>query len=69
MKFLGLTAQKPLYQAWPQDEKLVPQWKEGLYPEIKKGAKKAAATIYLADESGIGSDDHTGRPGQQKERG
>jgi len=34
MKFLGLTAQKPLYQAWPQDEKLVPQWKEDLYPEM-----------------------------------
>ena len=61
MKILGLTAQKPLYQAWPQDEKLVPQWKEGLYPEIKKGAKKTAATIYFTDESGIGSDYHTGQ--------
>ena len=40
MKFLGLTAQKPLYQAWPQDEKLVPQWEEDTYPEIKRGAKR-----------------------------
>jgi hypothetical protein len=39
----------------------VPQWKEDIYPEIKRGAKKATATIYLADESGIGSDDHTGQ--------
>jgi len=61
MKFLGLTAQKPLYQAWPQDEKLVPQWEEDTYPEIKREAKKPGATIYLADESGIGSDDHTGQ--------
>ncbi|MAE17466.1 hypothetical protein CMK12_00745 [Candidatus Poribacteria bacterium] len=61
MKPLGLTAQKLLYQAWPQDEKLVPQWEEDTYPEIKRGAKKAAAPIYLVDEWGIGSDDHTGQ--------
>ena len=55
MKFLGFTAQKPLYQAWQQDEKLVPQWEEDIYPEIKREAKKAGATIYFADESGIRS--------------
>ena len=69
MKFLGLTAQKPLYQTRPQDEKLVPQWKEDTYPEIKRGAKKAGATIYFTDESGISSDYHTGRPRQQREIG
>jgi len=41
MKSLGLTAQKPLYQAWAQDEKLVPQWKEDLYPEmLREGLKR-----------------------------
>jgi len=47
----------------------VPQWKEDIYPEIKRGAKKAGATIYFTDESGISSDYHTGRPGQQREIG
>ena len=60
MKLLGFTAQKPLYQAWQQDEKLVRQWEEDIYPEIKREAKKAGATIYFADESGIRSDYHTG---------
>jgi len=60
MKLLGFTAQKPLYQAWQQDEKLVRQWEEEIYPEIKREAKKVGATIYFADESGIRSDYHTG---------
>ena len=51
MKLLGFTAQKPLYQAWQQDEKR----EEDIYPEIKREAKKAGATIYFADESGIRS--------------
>jgi len=60
MKLLGFTAQKPLYQAWQQDEKLVRQWEEEIYPEIKREAKKVGATIYFADESGVRSDYHTG---------
>lgn len=46
MKLLGFTAQKPLYQAWQQDEKLVQQWEHEIYPEIKREAKKIGATIY-----------------------
>jgi hypothetical protein len=60
MKLLGFSAQKPLYQVWQQDEKLVRQWEEVIYPEIKKEAKRVGATIYFADESGIRSDYHTG---------
>jgi len=60
MKLLGFSTQKPLYQAWQQDEKLVRQWEEELYPEIRREAKRVGATIYFADESGVRSDYHTG---------
>jgi hypothetical protein len=60
MKLLGFSTQKPLYQAWQQDEKLVLQWEEELYPEIRHEAKRVGATIYFADESGVRSDYHTG---------
>ena len=36
------------------------QWEKDIYPEIKREAKKAGATIYFADESGIRLDYHTG---------
>ena len=60
MKLLGFTTQKPLYQAWQQDEKLVQQWQQERYPVIRKEARKVGATIYFADESGVRSDYHTG---------
>jgi transposase len=60
MKLLGFSTQKPLYQAWQQDEKLVRQQEEELNPEIRKEARRVCATIYFADESGIRSDYHTG---------
>jgi len=60
MKLLGFTTQKPLYQAWQQDEKLVQQRQQETYPEIRKEARKVGATIYFADESGVRSDYHTG---------
>ncbi len=60
MKLLGLTVQKPLYQAWQQDGVLVQKWQDEIYPEIKKEAKAVGATIYFADESGMRSDYHTG---------
>ena len=33
---------------------------------VKRGAKKAGATIYFTDKSGIGSDYHTGQTGAAK---
>ncbi|MDN0077813.1 IS630 family transposase, partial [Crenobacter sp. SG2303] len=60
MKLLGFSVQKPLYQAWQQDAALVRQWESETYPGIREEAKKAGATIYFADESGIRSDYHTG---------
>lgn len=60
MKLLGFSVQKPLYQAWQQDPVLVRRWESETYPEIRRAAKKAGATIFFADESGIRSDHHTG---------
>lgn len=60
MKLLGFTAQKPLYQAWQQDATLVRQREFDTFPAIRAEARAVGATIYLADESGIRSDYHTG---------
>jgi len=60
IKLLGFSTQKPLYQAWQHDKKLVCQWEDELYPEIRRDAKRVGATIYFADESGVRSDYHTG---------
>lgn len=59
MKILGFSAQKPLYQAWQQDPVLVRAWEMQTYPAIRAEAKRAGATIYFGDESGIRSDYHT----------
>jgi transposase len=60
MKLLGFSAQKPLYQAWQQDPVLVRRWETETYPEIRAEARRAGASIYFADESGIRSDYHAG---------
>ena len=61
LRQLGLSCQKPLYRAYQQNSDAVKQWKEKVFPEIKKNAKKVGATIYFQDESGIRSDFHSGR--------
>lgn len=57
---LGFSCQKPLYRAYQRDSELVKQWKENVFPEIQKRAKKEGATIYFHDESGVRSDFHSG---------
>jgi len=57
---LGFSCQKPLYRAYQRDAELVKQWKEQVFPEIKKRAKKEGAKIYFQDESGVRSDFHSG---------
>lgn len=61
LRQLGLSCQKPLYRAYQQNPEAVVQWKEKVFPEIKKKAKRIGATIYFQDESGIRSDFHSGR--------
>jgi transposase len=57
---LGFTCQKPLYRAYQRDSKLVKQWKDEVFPEVQKRAKKEGASIYFQDESGVRSDFHSG---------
>lgn len=57
---LGFSCQKPLYRAYQRDAELVKQWKEQVFPQIQKRAKKEGATIYFQDESGVRSDFHSG---------
>jgi len=57
---LGFSCQKPLYRAYQRDSELVKQWKENVFPQIQKRAKKEGAVIYFQDESGIRSDFHSG---------
>ncbi len=57
---MGLSPQKPKYQAWQQDSNEVEKWKNEDYPKIVKKAKKHGADIYFQDEASIRSDYHAG---------
>ncbi len=57
---MGLSVQKPKYQAFQQDEVAVKKWREQDYSKIVKQAKKLGADIYFQDEAGIRSDYHSG---------
>lgn len=57
---LGFSCQKPLYRAYQRDPELIQQWKEQVFPQIQKRAKKEGARIYFQDESGVRSDFHSG---------
>ena len=58
---LGFACQKPLFRAYQRDADLVKQWKEDVFPNIQKRAKKEGAVILFQDESGIRSDFHSGK--------
>jgi len=58
---LGFSCQKPLYRAYQRDADLVKRWKEDVFPNIQKRAKKEGAAIFFQDESGIRSDFHSGK--------
>lgn len=60
LRQLGLTCQKPLFRAYQKNPEAVEQWKQTVFPAIKKRAKKIGATIFFQDESGIRSDFHSG---------
>jgi len=60
LRQLGLSCQQPLFRAYQKNPEAIEQWKNTVFPEIKKRAKKLGATIYFQDESGIRSDFHSG---------
>lgn len=66
LRQIGFSCQKPLYRAYQQNPEAVAKWKEEVFPQIKKEAKKLGASIYFEDESGVRSDFHAGRTWAQK---
>jgi transposase len=60
LRQLGLSCQRPLFRAYQRNPQAIKEWKQDVFPEIKKKAKKLGASIYFEDESGIRSDFHSG---------
>jgi transposase len=60
LKKLGLSPQKPLRRAYPQDPEAVDRWVKEEYPQIRKLAKREKAQIFFADEASVRSDYHSG---------
>jgi len=61
LKRWGFTPQKPVRRAYERSEPAVRRWLEEQYPAIRKAAKEQGAEIHWGDETGLRSDDVTGR--------
>jgi len=57
----GFTPQKPLRRAYERDPQAVQRWLKEEYPAIRARARRAGATIFWGDESGMRSDHQAGR--------
>src|SRR5271170_5372462 len=55
---LGITPQRPLYQALERDPSLVKKWLKTEFPKIKKASETLGADIYFGDAAHIRSDHH-----------
>lgn len=53
---LGLTPQKPLQRAYQRNPEAIARFKQELYPEIARQARREGADIYFWDESGFRAD-------------
>ena len=60
MDQLGLSAQRPLWPAYPQNPGAVTRWLKEDYPLICKDAKTCGALVFFGDEAGVRSDAHSG---------
>lgn len=60
LKRLGLSAQRPLFRAYQQDQEKVDAYLASEYPALKKRARARRARIFFADEASIRSDYHSG---------
>ncbi|MGH3298796.1 MAG: IS630 family transposase [Trebonia sp.] len=60
LKKLGLSAQRPLYRAYQRDPERVEEWKNVVYPKIRKLALEEGASIFFEDEAGLRTDHHAG---------
>ncbi len=50
LKKMGLSAQRPLYRAYQRDPERAQEWKEIIYPRIRKLAAEEGASIFFEDE-------------------
>ncbi len=57
----GFTPQKPLRRAYERDPVAVRRWLQREYPAIRAGARRAQATLFWGDETGMRSDHQAGR--------
>ena len=57
---LGLTPQKPLWQAYQRDPVRVQKWVDEEYPAIRAQARRERAVVFFGDEAGVRSDFHAG---------
>jgi transposase len=58
---LNITPQKPLRRAYERDPQAVQFWLEKRYPELRRRARRAGASIFFLDEAGFQSDPPLGR--------
>lgn len=61
LKRWGYSPQRPLKRAYEQDPAAVEQWLTEVYPAIEHKAAAEGGEIYWEDESGLRSDEHSGR--------
>jgi transposase len=58
---MGITCQKPIYQALQRNETLVRKWLKVEYPRIKRLAQQQRADIFFGDAASLRSDHHSGK--------
>lgn len=60
LKKMGLSAQRPLYRAYQRDPGRAEEWKNSVYPRIRRLAAEEGASIFFEDEASLRTDHHAG---------
>lgn len=63
---LGLSPQKPLQRAYQRNPEAITRFKQEIYPQIARQAKRESADIYFWDESGFRADSVHGKTWARK---
>jgi transposase len=66
LKGWGMTAQKPIRQAYQQNASALEKWRSEEYPKIKKRAQKERASIFWTDEGKVTNEVHAGKSYSKK---
>jgi transposase len=64
LRKLGLSAQRPVYQAYRKDPARVAEYLNATFPEAMAKAKALDTRVFCVDESAIRSDAHRGSVGE-----